>query len=75
MDEQKYDEAIKMYEEALGFDKWTDYYGSTILSNLAYAQAIKGNMTMAKHYNVEYIKLYGDYGMDDIENDKVEHVQ
>jgi hypothetical protein len=32
--ENKFDEAIKMFEEALGFDKWKDLYGSTILSNL-----------------------------------------
>ena len=34
LEEAKYDDAIKMYEEALGFDKWKDLYGSTILSSL-----------------------------------------
>jgi len=54
LEETKYDDAIKMYEEALGFDKWKDLYGSTILSSLAYVQALKGNMVMAKHFNTEY---------------------
>jgi tetratricopeptide (TPR) repeat protein len=49
--ENKYDEAIKMFEEAFCFDKWKEVYGGTILTNLAYAQALKGNMVMAKHFN------------------------
>jgi len=72
--ENKYDEAIKMFEEAFGFDKWKELYGGTILSNLAYAQALKGNMVMAKHYNSEYQTQYGDYGVDSDEADRLEIV-
>jgi hypothetical protein len=34
---------------------------------IAYASAMKGNSTMARHYINEYQKVFGDYGLDEEE--------
>ena len=45
--ENKYDEAIQMFEEAFAFDKWKELYGSTILSNLGKCH----NWSLKKFYS------------------------
>jgi hypothetical protein len=51
---------IELLSEANDLERWRDLYGGTILSNLAFATALKGNKTMAKHYLKEYQKTFGD---------------
>jgi len=43
---------------------WKGIYGSTILSNLAFIKAKKGNYFLAKQYIDEHMKVYGDLGFD-----------
>lgn len=64
-----------MFEEAQGFDQWRDLYDNTIFSNLAYAYALKGNMTMAKHFFQQYQNKFGECGVDYKESDILESVQ
>ena len=64
--------AITLLEEANKFDKWKELYGSTILSNLAYIQAMKGNSVLARHYLKEYNEIYGDVIYDIEDNQKIQ---
>lgn len=59
-----YDEALFLFEQAELMNNWKGIYGGTILSNLAFIKAKKGNFTMAEHYMDEHLKTYGDSGFD-----------
>ena len=53
-------------------NNWKGVYGGTVLSNLAYIKAKKGNYTLAQQYMNNHEKIYGDLGFDhdDIERFK-----
>jgi outer membrane protein assembly factor BamD (BamD/ComL family) len=56
---KNYNDALYLFGEAHSMTKWQGLFGSRILSSLAYANALKGNLTLAKQYQQQYEQEYG----------------
>lgn len=56
-------------------DKWKPLYGSNILANLAYIQAMRGNLTLSKQHLEEFDALYGNDLYDEDEDKKIAYVR
>jgi hypothetical protein len=75
LDQQNLDDALHLFGEAMAMDKWKPLYGSSILSSLAYIQSLKGNITLAKQYILEYDTVYGSDPYDEEEDKKISYVR
>lgn len=71
VEEEKYDEALYLFNEAKNLGKWYKIYGSTVLANLAYIQTKRNNLVSAKHYLNEYLMKFGESSYDEHEESLV----
>eukprot|EP00350_Pseudokeronopsis_sp_OXSARD2_P000206 CAMPEP_0170559866 /NCGR_PEP_ID=MMETSP0211-20121228/45495_1 /TAXON_ID=311385 /ORGANISM="Pseudokeronopsis sp., Strain OXSARD2" /LENGTH=66 /DNA_ID=CAMNT_0010873427 /DNA_START=295 /DNA_END=495 /DNA_ORIENTATION=+ len=49
-------------------EKWKELYGATIISNLAFACAKKGDVVMSRYYLEDLQSHYNEYGLLDEED-------
>lgn len=51
--------------------RWKDLYGGTILSCLAQATAMKGNVVISKQYVEEFNEWFGESNLENDENVRI----
>ncbi|CDW79125.1 UNKNOWN [Stylonychia lemnae] len=75
MDDQNFNDALYLFNEANQMNQWRNLYGSTIISNLAYIQTKRGNMAAARQHIDEYYQIFGKETFDKQEEEHLTFVK